>query len=122
MKPRYASVTAVTRTTTTWSMLKVLMHMLSQDTPDSTWPLPATKTRTSSLMPTIFCHQFTTGNVTNGQTLMFGLTGGLIPCPAAITVLLMFLQLKKITLGAALVMGFSIGLALPLVLPEWLLP
>lgn len=46
---------------------------------------------------------------------MFGLTGGLIPCPAAITVLLLCLQLKKVTLGATLVMGFSVGLALTLV-------
>lgn len=36
--------------------------------------------------------------VTTGQIIMFGLTGGLIPCPASITVLLLCLQLKKITL------------------------
>jgi len=46
---------------------------------------------------------------------MFGLTGGLIPCPAAITVLLLCLQLKQFTLGAALVLCFSIGLAITLV-------
>lgn len=41
--------------------------------------------------------------VTNGQILIFGLTGGLIPCPAAITVLLICLQLKALTLlGATL--------------------
>ena len=55
------------------------------------------------------------GNVTNGQIILFGLTGGLIPCPAAITVLLLCLQLKEITLGAALVFCFSIGLAITLV-------
>lgn len=55
------------------------------------------------------------GHVTNGQIFMFGLTGGLLPCPAAITVLLICLQLKKITLGAGLVLGFSIGLAITLV-------
>lgn len=53
--------------------------------------------------------------VTNGQILIFGLTGGLIPCPAAITVLLICLQLKALTLGATLVVCFSIGLALTLV-------
>jgi nickel/cobalt exporter len=53
--------------------------------------------------------------VTNGQIVLFGLTGGLIPCPAAITVLLLCLQLKKIALGAILVMGFSVGLALTMV-------
>jgi nickel/cobalt exporter len=60
-------------------------------------------------------HRFTNSNVTNGQILMFGLTGGLMPCPAAITVLLLCLQLKKISLGATLVLCFSIGLALTLV-------
>lgn len=33
--------------------------------------------------------------VTTGQIVLFGLTGGLIPCPASITVLLICLQLKK---------------------------
>jgi nickel/cobalt transporter (NicO) family protein len=53
-------------------------------------------------------------DVTTGQILMFGLTGGLIPCPAAITVLLFCLQFKQITLGATLVFCFSIGLAITL--------
>ena len=53
--------------------------------------------------------------VTTGQIIVFGLTGGLIPCPASITVLLLCLQLKKIALGATLVLCFSIGLALTMV-------
>ena len=48
--------------------------------------------------------------VTTAQIVAFGLTGGLIPCPAAITVLLLCLQLKEFTLGAGLVLCFSIGL------------
>lgn len=59
--------------------------------------------------------RFENKEVTNSQILLFGLTGGLIPCPATITVLLLCLQLKKITLGATLVFGFSIGLAITLV-------
>lgn len=59
--------------------------------------------------------RFTDKEVTNGQILLFGLTGGLIPCPAAITVLLICIQLKALTLGATLVVSFSIGLALTLV-------
>jgi nickel/cobalt exporter len=59
--------------------------------------------------------RFRDRNVTNWQIIVFGLTGGLIPCPAAITVLLLCLQLKEITLGAALVLSFSIGLAITLV-------
>ena len=53
--------------------------------------------------------------VTTGQIVLFGLTGGLIPCPAAITVLLLCLQLKRIALGVTLVGGFSLGLALTMV-------
>lgn len=53
--------------------------------------------------------------VTNAQIIAFGLTGGLIPCPAAITVLLLCLQLKHIALGVTLVLCFSIGLAITLV-------
>lgn len=53
--------------------------------------------------------------VTNGQIVLFGLTGGLIPCPAAITVLLICIQLKAFTLGATMVLCFSLGLAITLV-------
>ncbi|MGX1790751.1 nickel/cobalt efflux transporter [Bosea sp. NPDC055332] len=53
--------------------------------------------------------------VTTGQIVLFGLTGGLIPCPAAITVLLICMQLREIALGAVLVLCFSIGLAITLV-------
>lgn len=59
--------------------------------------------------------RFAERHVSNGQIVLFGLTGGLVPCPASITVLLLCLQLKKITLGAALVLCFSIGLALTMV-------
>ena len=59
--------------------------------------------------------RFTDRNVTTGQIVMFGLTGGLIPCPAAITVLLLCLQLKQFSLGVVLVLWFSIGLAITMV-------
>ena len=59
--------------------------------------------------------RFADKHVTNWQIALFGLTGGLIPCPAAITVLLLCLQLKEFTLGAVLVLCFSIGLAITLV-------
>ncbi len=61
--------------------------------------------------------RFSSGQeVTTWQIIMFGLTGGLIPCPASITVLLICLQLKKVTLWAVLVLSFSIGLALTMIL------
>ncbi|NTX86328.1 nickel/cobalt efflux protein RcnA [Citrobacter youngae] len=59
--------------------------------------------------------RFAGKEVTNGQILLFGLTGGLIPCPAAITVLLICIQLKAFTLGATMVLCFSLGLAITLV-------
>ncbi len=59
--------------------------------------------------------RFTNRDVTTGQIIVFGLTGGLIPCPAAITVLLLCLQVKAVGLGAAMVLCFSLGLALTLV-------
>jgi nickel/cobalt transporter (NicO) family protein len=59
--------------------------------------------------------RFDSRAVTTGQIVLFGLMGGLVPCAAAITVLLLCLQLKKIALGAALVLSFSIGLAIALV-------
>lgn len=59
--------------------------------------------------------RFANREVTTGQIVLFGLTGGLIPCPASITVLLICLQLKQLALGATLVLCFSIGLALTMV-------
>ncbi|HYL02821.1 MAG TPA: nickel/cobalt efflux transporter [Steroidobacteraceae bacterium] len=59
--------------------------------------------------------RFADRDVTTAQIVVFGLTGGLVPCPASITVLLLCLQLKKLALGGALVLCFSVGLALTLV-------
>jgi nickel/cobalt transporter (NicO) family protein len=59
--------------------------------------------------------RFANQRVTTGQIVVFGLTGGLIPCPASITILLLCLQLKQFTLGAMLVLCFSVGLALTMV-------
>jgi nickel/cobalt exporter len=59
--------------------------------------------------------RFAGRSVTTWQIVLFGLTGGLIPCPAAITVLLLCLQLKQISLGFTLVVCFGIGLAITMV-------
>ena len=59
--------------------------------------------------------RFSSGRATTGQVIWFGLTGGLIPCPAAVTVLLLCLHLNHFWLGVGLVASFSIGLALTLV-------
>lgn len=59
--------------------------------------------------------RFVNRTVTTPQIVWFGITGGLMPCPAAFTVLLICLQLKKYTLGFTLVGCFSFGLALTMV-------
>lgn len=59
--------------------------------------------------------RFANRHIKTGQIVMFGLTGGLIPCPASITILLLCLQLKQYSLGLTLVLCFSIGLAMTMV-------
>jgi nickel/cobalt exporter len=59
--------------------------------------------------------RFAGRTVTTPQLVLFGITGGLMPCPAAFTVLLVCLQLKRATLGFAMVAAFSFGLALTMV-------
>ena len=59
--------------------------------------------------------RFVGQKVTTGQIAMFGLTGGLVPCPASVTILMICLHLKQFTLGAVMVASFSFGLAISLV-------
>ena len=59
--------------------------------------------------------RFTNRTVTTPQIVWFGITGGLMPCPAAFTILLVCLQLKRFTLGFTLVAAFSLGLAITMV-------
>jgi nickel/cobalt exporter len=59
--------------------------------------------------------RFAGGRVTTGQVVLFGLTGGLLPCSAAVAVLLICLQLDHYALGLATVAAFSLGLAIALV-------
>ncbi|OKO71828.1 nickel/cobalt efflux transporter [Bradyrhizobium sp. AS23.2] len=59
--------------------------------------------------------RFAGRTATTAQIVLFGLTGGLIPCPAAITVLLLCIQLKQFSLGFVLVLSFGVGLAITMV-------
>ncbi|PWU21402.1 MAG: hypothetical protein C5B49_02710 [Bdellovibrio sp.] len=49
------------------------------------------------------------------QICAFGAAGGMIPCPASITVMLLALSIGKFASGILAVAGFSIGLAITLV-------
>jgi nickel/cobalt exporter len=52
---------------------------------------------------------------TLGQIIAFGAAGGMIPCPASITVMLLALSIGKFSAGLLAVAGFSIGLSVTLV-------
>lgn len=60
--------------------------------------------------------RFANRTVTTPQIVLFGITGGLMPCPAAFTILVVCLQIKKVALGFSLVAAFSFGLALTMVI------
>lgn len=49
------------------------------------------------------------------QIVLFGAAGGLVPCPAAVSVMLLSLTLQESGTGLLLVAGFSLGLAVTLV-------
>jgi nickel/cobalt exporter len=59
--------------------------------------------------------RFAGRHVTTGQIVFFGLTGGLMPCPAAVSILIICLQLKEFSLGFGIVAAFSLGLALTMI-------
>ncbi|MCW5700437.1 MAG: nickel/cobalt efflux transporter RcnA [Rhodospirillales bacterium] len=59
--------------------------------------------------------RFQDSSVTTAQVAVFGLTGGLLPCSAAIVVLLACLHVNQFALGMAMVGAFSLGLATVLV-------
>ena len=50
-----------------------------------------------------------------GALLTLGITGGMIPCPAALVVLLSAVALQRIAFGLLLIVAFSLGLAAVLV-------
>lgn len=50
-----------------------------------------------------------------GQIMAFGAAGGMVPCPASITVMLLALSVGKTGWGLLMVLGFSAGLAATLV-------
>ena len=57
-----------------------------------------------------------TGDVTWKSLLALGVSGGLVPCPDAIAILLVAVAINRIVFGMALIVAFSVGLALVLIL------
>jgi len=56
-----------------------------------------------------------TCEVSLGSLLSLGISGGLVPCPEALVVLLIAIALNKVTLGLVILLSFSVGLASVLV-------
>src|SRR4030095_16804008 len=59
-------------------------------------------------------HHHGHGVVSLRQLWALGITGGIVPCPAALVVLLSALSLRRIGFGLLLIVAFSFGLALVL--------
>ena len=49
------------------------------------------------------------------ELLALGVTGGLVPCPAAVVVLLSAVAFRRVGLGLFLIVAFSVGLAAVLI-------
>lgn len=60
-------------------------------------------------------HHHEHGVVSPRQLWALGITGGIVPCPAALVVLLSALSLRRVGLGLLLIVAFSLGLALVLI-------
>lgn len=55
------------------------------------------------------------GEITMGSLIALGASGGLVPCPSALVLLLSSISLGRVGLGLTLLVGFSAGLATVLI-------
>jgi len=60
-------------------------------------------------------HHEIRGDVSYRQLLALGITGGIVPCPAALVVLLSAVALNRVGFGLFLIVAFSFGLAAVLI-------
>jgi len=60
-------------------------------------------------------HPVVPGTVSFRQLLALGITGGIVPCPAALVVLLSAVALNRTAFGLYLIVAFSLGLAAVLI-------
>ena len=61
-------------------------------------------------------HEIPEGPVTPKALLALGISGGLVPCPSALIVLLSAIALHRLAYGLALITAFSVGLASVLII------
>ena len=60
-------------------------------------------------------HALPRSQVTLGSLVALGVTGGIVPCPDALAVLLIAVSLKRILFGLSVILSFSLGLAAVLI-------
>ena len=60
-------------------------------------------------------HALPSARVGLGSLVALGVTGGIVPCPDALAVLLIAVSLNRILLGLAVILAFSLGLAAVLI-------
>src|SRR5262249_22533021 len=60
-------------------------------------------------------HVSSGGSVSLRELLALGVTGGIVPCPAALVVLLSAVALRRVGFGLFLIVAFSVGLAAVLI-------
>lgn len=60
-------------------------------------------------------HQTPSAGVSARELLALGVTGGIVPCPAALVVLLSAVSLHRVGFGLLLIVAFSVGLAAVLI-------
>jgi ABC-type nickel/cobalt efflux system permease component RcnA len=61
-------------------------------------------------------HHVPEGPITARSLLALGISGGIVPCPSALVVLLSAVALHRIAYGMALITAFSVGLASVLII------
>jgi nickel/cobalt exporter len=61
-------------------------------------------------------HHYLPEKVTVSDLLMLGISGGLVPCPEALGIMLIAIGLNRILLGLGLIIAFSLGLAAVLII------
>ena len=60
-------------------------------------------------------HRHFQSNFSTWSNIALGISGGIVPCPKAIVILLLALSLHKITLGITIILAFSLGISIVLV-------
>jgi len=60
-------------------------------------------------------HHHFQSNLSTWNNIALGISGGIVPCPKAIVILLLALSLHKITLGITIILAFSLGISIVLV-------